>query len=175
MIHASAKPVWSYIEGYGASAAYWIASATQHIVIDATAAAGSIGVVMAVPDPTGKPGKAIEFVSSQSPNKRPDPTTERGKAQLQKMVDDMAAVFVEKVAAHRGIAMDDVLTRFGAGGMTVGQGAVDAGMVDELGSFESTLTALQSAAEGQRVSRHTRATFSARAHAQQWFTQGETG
>lgn len=156
------KPIWSYIEGYGASAAYWIASATERIVMDATAAAGSIGVVMAVPDPANKSAKAIEFVSSQSPNKRPDPTTERGKAQLQKMVDDMAAVFVEKVAAHRGVSTDHVLTQFGAGGMTVGAGAVEAGLADSLGSFESTLTALQTHARQQRGLGHTRAQANAR-------------
>lgn len=174
MIHASSKPVWAYIEGYGASAAYWIASATQHIVMDATAAAGSIGVVMAVPAPGGAPAKSIEFVSSQSPNKRPDPTTERGKAQLQTMVDDMAGVFVSKVAQYRGVSEEDVLSRFGAGGMTVGKGAVASGMADALGSFESTLTALQQHARDTRMQGHTRAQFSAHEHFTRSFKTGVT-
>lgn len=139
----STKPIWSYVEGFGASAAYWLASATERIAMDETAAVGSIGVVMAVPDPTKKTAASIEFVSSQSPNKRPDPTTEKGRAQLQTLVDDMASVFVSRVARHRGVSEETVLSDFGAGGMRVGKQATAAGMADELGSFESTLLALQ--------------------------------
>src|SRR5690606_13893161 len=40
----SRKPIVAYIEGYGASAAYWIASAADLVVIDDTALVGSIGV-----------------------------------------------------------------------------------------------------------------------------------
>lgn len=168
----TAKSVWAYVEGFGASAAYWLSSAASHITMDETAAVGSIGVVMAVPDPTKKTAASIEFVSSQSPNKRPDPTTERGKAQLQTLVDDMASVFVERVAKHRDVTEDAVLTSFGAGGMRVGRAAVDAGMADELGSFESTLTALQAAARERRQASYTgRAAFSARTHATQWFKE----
>lgn len=156
----TSKPVWAYIEGYGASAAYWLSSAAEHIVMDETAAAGSIGVVMGVPDPANKTAKMIEFVSSQSPNKRPDPTSERGKAQLQTMVDDMASVFVDKVAKHRDVSTDHVLNHFGAGGMKVGKAAVDAGMVDALGSFEGTVAALQAHVRAMTYS--TRAAFSAR-------------
>jgi ClpP class serine protease len=137
------KPITAYVEGIGASAAYWLASATDRIVIDRTAVVGSIGVVMAVRDPSKTNARDIEFVSSQSPNKRPNPLTEGGKSQLQTLVDDMAAVFVASVALHRGVSEETVVTNFGAGGVFVGQAAVDAGLVDGLGSFESTLANLQ--------------------------------
>jgi ClpP class serine protease len=140
------KPIWSYVEGLGASAAYWLASATERIVVDATAALGSIGVVLAVSDPTKANAREIEFVSSQSPNKRPDPTSERGKAQLQRLVDAMAAVFVAKVARNRGVSEEQVLADFGSGGLLVGEHARRAGLADALGSFEGTLAELQQAA-----------------------------
>src|SRR5262249_55629497 len=45
------KPMAAYIEGYGASAAYWIASAADTVIVDDSALVGSIGTVMGVPDP----------------------------------------------------------------------------------------------------------------------------
>lgn len=138
------KPITAYVDGIGASAAYWLASAADAIVVDSMALVGSIGVVMAVPDPTKTNTRDITFVSSQSPNKRPNPTTEQGKTGLQALVDDMGSVFINAVALHRGVSTDTVLSDFGQGGLFVGQAAVAAGLADRIGSFESVLSSLQS-------------------------------
>jgi capsid assembly protease len=145
MIAAADKPVWAYGEAVIASACYWLASAMDRIVIDKTALVGSIGVAMAVPDPTKANSKDITFVSSQSPHKRPDPTTETGRGQLQALVDATAAEFVADVATYRGVSVETVLADFGQGGVMVGKAALTAGLVDALGSFESTLADLQAA------------------------------
>jgi len=134
------KPIVAYIEGYGASAAYWIASAADRVVADDTALIGSIGVVMGVPDPAKRISRTIDFVSTQSPKKRADPTSDDGRAYLQSLVDDMTDVFVAKVARNRGIDPAAVLAV--AGGMLVGQKAVDAGLADMLGSEETVHAAL---------------------------------
>lgn len=147
------KSVWAYVEGLGASAAYWLASAAERIVIDATADLGSIGVVMAVRDPSKAKTDQITFVSSQSPNKRPDPTTEAGRSQLQTLVDDTADVFVEAVARQRGISNEAVIADFGQGGVKVGKAAVAAGMADQIGTFEETVAALRTAVTQQRTRR----------------------
>lgn len=135
----SRKPVVAYIDGYGASAAYWIASAAEEIVADKTALIGSIGVVAAVPNPDSKLARDVQFVSSQSPKKRPNPNTESGKEQLQAMVDDLAEVFVSTVARNRSTDVDTVLADFGQGAVLVGEKAVAAGLADRIGSFESLL------------------------------------
>lgn len=145
------KPVWAYVEGLGASAAYWIASAAEHITIDDTAVLGSIGVVMAVPDPAKRTSRDIEIVSSQSPNKRPDVATERGRQLLQTVVDDTAAVFIADVARNRTVSEARVLRDFGQGGVMVGKVAVVAGLADRLGNFESTLQELRQAAQKKRM------------------------
>lgn len=137
------KPVTAYVEGLGASAAYWIASAADEIVASATAGLGSIGAVMAVYDPQKLQSKQIEFVSSQSPKKRMDPTTETGKASYQRIVDDLAEVFIGAVATHRGVSEDKVLSDFGQGSILIGRHAVAAGLADRLGSFEEALSGLQ--------------------------------
>lgn len=135
--HRADKETIAYIEGYGASAAYWIASAAEKIVIDDTALLGSIGTIMGVPDPTARPARTIDFVSSQSPNKRPNPTTDAGRAVLQTLVDDITEVFIENVMRNRGMTRDQVVSI--AGGMLVGRHAIAAGLADELGSEESIL------------------------------------
>jgi signal peptide peptidase SppA len=140
---ASDKPIIAYVSHLAASAAYWIASAADEVVVDNTASLGSIGVVAVVPDPAKQNSKTIEFVSSQSPNKRPNPNTEKGKATIQDHVDDLAQVFVDAVARNRGVTSETVVQDFGRGGLMIGQKAVTAGLADRVGSYESVLAELQ--------------------------------
>ena len=135
------KPIVAYIEGYGASAAYWIASAADEVVIDASALVGSIGTVLAVRDPEKVPTTRVEFVATQSPKKRPDPRTEAGRAELQRLVDDLTEVFIGAVMRNRGMTYAQV-TAIG-GGLLIGQQAIDAGLADQLGSEEGLIRDLQ--------------------------------
>jgi signal peptide peptidase SppA len=136
------KPITAYVSHQGASAAYWIASAADQIVIAPTAIVGSIGVIATVPDPKRQPGEDFQFISSQSPKKRPDPATKDGKAQIQTVVDDLAEVFVGSVARNRGVDVQTVLDTYGAGDVMVGDRAVQAGLADSIGSFEQVLSDL---------------------------------
>lgn len=137
---AERKPTLAYVSDYGCSAAYWLASAAGEVVLASTAQVGSIGVVGAYR--TGKDSNRVELVSSQSPNKRPDPATESGKAQLQTLIDDIAGVFVADVAGYRGVSEEKVLADFGAGGCFIGASAVEAGLADGVGTFEECLARL---------------------------------
>jgi signal peptide peptidase SppA len=143
MIHAArdVKPIVAYVGGIGASAAYWIACACGEIVAAPTAILGSIGVVAAVPDPHAD-GETITFVSSQSPHKRPDPTTKGGKAEIQRTIDALASEFVDAVAQYRGVTAETVVEHFGSGGVNLGRQAVPLGMADTLGSYEATVARL---------------------------------
>lgn len=138
----SRKPITAYVGHLAASGAYWLGSAASEMVIDPRAALGSIGVITAVPDPTKTSSKDVVFVSSQSPHKRPDPTTDIGRAKIQELVDAIAGLFIEAVARNRNIDATIVQQEFGQGGLLVGQAAVDVGMADRIGSFETTLADL---------------------------------
>lgn len=146
MIYAARgqKPITAYISGIGASGAYWIAAAADEIVCNSTSIIGSIGVAAAYRDLSSRDAQEgvrnIEFVSSQSPNKRPDPTSQSGWTQIQAMVDALAEVFVADVAQYRGVTKETVLSDFGQGGVFVGQAAINAGMADRMGTLESVLT-----------------------------------
>ena len=152
---AAIKPVVAYIDGIGASGAYWIASAANSIVINDSSLVGSIGVVANIRDNRAaqeKQGvKNYEIVSTQSPFKRPDVSTEQGRAQIQEMVDALAGVFIDRVAAFRGISADDVMSRYGQGKMLHAKAAMDAGMADEISRFEPLVARLAVDAGSPRV------------------------
>lgn len=139
------KRVLSYVYGMGASAAYWIGSSASELLLAPTAEVGSIGVVAPYRDERERDAKNgiknIEIVSSVSPNKCPDVNTAEGRAQIQRIVDELADIFVAAVARNRGTDTGDVLKNFGKGGMLVGIKAVEAGMADAVSSLEAVIAA----------------------------------
>ena len=137
------KPIKAYVGGQAASAMYWIASAADEVIVDDTAQLGSVGVVLSLRKREDRPGeKSYEIVSSNAPNKRPDMETEAGRAQLQTRTDELASVFLDKVARNRNIPREEVNDRFRQGGIATGALAVEAGMADRLGSLESLIAEL---------------------------------
>jgi signal peptide peptidase SppA len=139
------KPIAAYISGAGCSAAYWLASATSRVTASDAAMVGSVGVVLGITDRKKSDEKRgvthTEFVSSQSPGKRPDIATSEGRERIQKMVDQMGEVFVSAIAKQRGVAKEKVHSW--QGGVEIGAKAKAAGMIDAVGSFEDVLAWLK--------------------------------
>lgn len=158
MIYAARgkKRIESYLYGSGSSAAYWLPSATSKITMNDTAEAGSIGVVSTYIDWSKWDEKMgvqeIEVVSSQSPKKRLRPTSKEGRDYIQSLVDELAGVFIGRVARNRGVSPETVISDFGQGGVMVGQSAVDAGLADALGSLESVIDSLSKSQTPKGVS-----------------------
>ena len=145
MVRAADKPVTAYVGAKAASAAYWVAAAADEIVMDKSAEVGSVGAVMQMN--VGVDKNTRDIISSQSPNKRPDPNTDAGLIELQSRIDGLAQVFIESVADFRGVDAETVINGFGRGGMKLGEAAVQAGMADRLGSLESTIAGLSGVTE----------------------------
>lgn len=145
------KPVIAYASYQMASAAYWIGSAARSIVTERTGVLGSIGVVSRIEDTSGAEEKrgvrTFTVVSNVSPNKVLDPKVDAHRAQIQRMVDDMAQVFVETVARNRGVPVENVIRDYGQGGTFLGDAAVAAGMAERIGSLEPLIAELS--AEGR--------------------------
>tara|TARA_R110002033_G_scaffold171199_1_gene218060 strand:+ start:28156 stop:29535 length:1380 start_codon:yes stop_codon:yes gene_type:complete len=140
------KHVVAYVGGSACSAAYWIASAADEVVIDATGRAGSIGTVLNIrrrKATDSDPIETLEIVSSQSPNKRLDPFEKEGRDAYQSEMDQLADVFIDRVSRNMNVDRDTVLNDFGKGGVLVGQLAVDKGMAHRLGSLEGVVSELQ--------------------------------
>lgn len=150
----SIKPIVSVATGDMASGAYWIGSAASSIVVSSTSRVGSIGVVagmskQVVPDGNGE--MRVEIVSSNAPNKRPDPTDSAGKSSILNTLDAIEGQFIATVARHRGTTPATVKEDFGQGGTLIGADAVRAGMVDRVGTMESVLAGLAAASPAQRA------------------------
>lgn len=148
LVAMSEKPVTVHVTGQGCSLGYWIASqATGGISLDPTGIVGSIGVAMSTrvqegPDQSGH--RSLDITSSNAPNKRPDLTTDEGRASLRAMLDQVESVFIADVARGRGVTAAVVKSDFGAGGLKTGAQAKDAGMVDrvEVNGLDATLSRL---------------------------------
>lgn len=124
-----------------ASAGYWIASACDQIVCPVGGMTGSIGVVTGYVDDTERDKKngvkRMEFVSSQSPNKRANPETESGRVVVQQLLDDLADGFISTVAENRNTTVENVIKSFGGGAVFAEQRALEVGMIDSVMDFES--------------------------------------
>jgi signal peptide peptidase SppA len=141
------KPIEAFIGGTCASGGFWVGSACDRLTCAETALVGSIGVLYKHLDDREFEAKIgvreITIRSRQSPRKCADPTTDEGRRLIQARVDELADVFIATVARNRGVSVKDVLDRFGQGDVLVGASAVEAGLADQLGSFESVLADLQ--------------------------------
>lgn len=135
LVAQSTKPVVAHVTSMGCSAAYWILSQASEISLDATAMVGSIGVMMGgsvqeTPDQAGR--REVSIVSKNAPNKRPDLTTEDGRAVVQSTVDAIEDVFIAAIARGRGVTEAVVRSDFGQGGTLAGAPAVKARMADRV-------------------------------------------
>lgn len=136
------KLIHAYAAGWAASAAYFIISPAHRIVVNDWASVGSIGVVIGVPPKME--GDYIEFVSTVSPDKRPDIDTADGRKVYQDKANFMGDLFVQAVAKNRGVTAEKVISDFGRGGTLIGKQAVSGGLGDAVGTFDSALHALVS-------------------------------
>ena len=151
------KPIWSYVGRNCSSAAYWIASATEKIIANPSALLGSIGVVTTIPvqeQPDSEGYKNIEIVSSNAKQKRPDPRTEEGVAEIKRELNDLESQFIEAIARYRNVTVNTVKNDFGQGGVLIGKNAVASGMADSLGSYEEVIAELN-----QKISTNTQHKF----------------
>lgn len=149
------KKVISYISGIAASGGYWIGSAASELIATEVSEAGSIGVVasyVSTKERDKKQGiERIEIISSLSPGKRPDLTTDAGKAQIQKVVDELAVIFINHLARNRGTDFENVANNFGQGKMIVADGAIKAGMIDRIGSLEGLIEELNKESKSHNI------------------------
>lgn len=140
------KPVYALASGTCASAGYALAAATRRIVGNPSSITGSLGVCLAIEDDTEAKREAgirdIEIVSSQSPYKNLDPSTDEGRAALQLVVNDLATVYGGAIARYRGLSDGEVFERYGAGRVIVGEKALAAGLIDEIAYSEDFHAAL---------------------------------
>ena len=134
VLEAFEKPV-TVRASLAASAAYAIAAVGGRIEATNLAAEfGSIGVAVTYLHLE----ELIDITSTEAPNKRPDPSTDEGKAVIREHLDAIHELFVDAIARGRSKATGEKLTidtvneTFGRGAVVLAADARKRKMVDKL-------------------------------------------
>jgi capsid assembly protease len=155
------KRVVAVIDGLGASAAYWIASAAEQIfIVDSTTEVGSIGVVATHEDWSKheeKIGvKTTEITAGRYKRIASEyaPLSPEGRASIQEQVDHIYTIFVNDVAANRGKDVETVLKDMADGRIFIGQRAIAAGLADGIKSLPAVIAMLNEPAAKTKNGAH---------------------
>lgn len=139
------KPITAVVNNLAASAAYWIATAADELVITPSGQTGSIGVFLIHEDISAALEAAGEKISLISAGKYKvegnpfEPLTEEARTAMQGMVDEYYDLFTEAVARNRGVKVSDVRNGFGEGRVVGAKQAVSLGMADRTGTFNDVM------------------------------------
>jgi signal peptide peptidase SppA len=152
------KPIAAMVEGTMASAAYWIGSAADVVVLDSTTAqVGSIGVVATHTDISKAEEaagvKTTEIVAGSYKRiaSQHGPLTEAGRKSIQDQVDYLYAQFVQDVAMQRGVSEEKVLSDMADGRVFIGQQAIDAGLADGVNTLDGVIALLNERVQSRSI------------------------
>lgn len=157
------KQVIAMVDTLAASAAYWIASACESIVLTPSGQVGSIGCIAVHEDESaaieqmGVKTTIVQAGQYKSEWSSLQPLTKEGRDYLQYQVDYYYGEFVDAVAKNRGTTSNNVTKKYGQGRVLVSQDALSAGMVDRVETFENVLKELlaKSSARQKRINSYT--------------------
>jgi signal peptide peptidase SppA len=146
---AAEKPVTVIVNGMSASAGYALGSGASRIITIPTGLVGSIGVVMLHLDFSQfLKGEGIKptfiFAGDHKVDGNPyEPLSKAAATEFQSEVDSVYDQFIETVVAGRK-NLTDKQARGTQARVFKGQEAVDAGLADDVGTFEQVLDELSS-------------------------------
>lgn len=133
------KPITAFVNPTALSAAYWIASATDRIVLSSpTAIVGSIGVVAVHKDISKAEDKAgvktTEIVAGKYKRIASQymPLSDEGLSEIQNQVNYIYQIFVDAVVKYRGVSKDYAIKNMADGKVYIGQQAIDVRLADEI-------------------------------------------
>ncbi len=151
-VSAAGKPVIAFIDGWAASAAYWLASQCDEIVAGATTAgAGSIGVICAYVDASkaladeGYQVDVFRSVDLKAPGAMNEKLTTEQKVSIQRKILELHDAFEQAVAAGRGFTAEQI-AKVATGEMWAAGPAMKLGLVDSISSFGDLMARLDPAA-----------------------------
>lgn len=160
----SGKPVWAHANEWMCSAAYAIGSSGQQIWAARTSEVGSIGVIAAHVDVSGADKKAgnqwtYVIAGEYKADGNPHQPLEGGPLQrIQADVDHLYSMFVELVSQNRGMTDEEI--RATKAGIYRGSLAMDAGLIDEVGTLDEALQAFAGHIDKEQTSGGTRMSVS---------------
>lgn len=147
------KTIVAVANSLSASAAYWIASAAEEIVVTPSGETGSIGVITAHEDWSkfvGNPDASkalpdIEFITAgkyKAEGNRFEPLSKDAREFMQKRVDDYYEDFVGAVARNRGDSVAAIKDGYGQARVLGANDSVKENLADSIATFDETLNRL---------------------------------
>ena len=142
------KPVVAVANTLMASAAYWIATAADEVVITPSGDVGSIGVLMLhISEAEADKIAGIETTLLTSGRFKGEGNpfealSDADREAFQERIDAEHDRFVAAVARHRSVSASVVRSKFGQGRTLLAEPALAAGMVDRIDTFENVLAGL---------------------------------
>lgn len=139
------KPIIAQVTGMAASAAYYIASAADEIVMTQSSEVGSIGTVMVHGDfseaykAAGIKPTVIKAGKYKWEGHPYEPLSDEAQAEFQRQVDAHYDMFVKAVARGRDVSVSTVKSDFGQGRLLMGKDAVAVKMADRIGAMDDVL------------------------------------
>lgn len=140
------KPMVSVVNSLMASAAYWIGSAADEIVVTPGGQLGSIGVValhLDFSEALAQMGIKPTFIHAgehKVEGNAYEPLDDDARSHFQESVDDYYDMFTEDVARNRGFKQSVVKRDFGQGRVFHADKAVSVGMADSVATFEQVIS-----------------------------------
>jgi len=142
------KPVVAVVDHLMASAAYWIGTAADEVVMSPSGEAGSIGVFAIHEDwskALDQEGIKVSLISAgkfKTEGNPYEPLAEEARAAIYSRVTDYYDAFVNGVARNRGVKPSVVRNGFGEGRVVGARQAVELGMADRVGTLDETVDRL---------------------------------
>ena len=149
------KKVVAVANSLAASAAYWVASAAEEIVVTPSGQVGSIGVISAHEDHSAEleqKGVKVTLITAgkyKGEGHPFAPLDEEALAARQAHVNTYYDAFVGAVAKNRGVKPADVRDGFGQGRVVGSAEAKELGMVDRIETLDATIERLLSSTRAQ--------------------------
>ena len=146
------KPIVAVANTQMASAAYWLASQADEVVVTPSGEVGSIGVYELHRDLSeahAMDGVKPTLVSAgkyKVAGNPYEPLGDEARAQMQSDVDDYYRQFTAAVARGRGASADDVRNGYGEGRALHARQSVAAGLADRVGTLGDTVRRVASPA-----------------------------
>lgn len=150
------KPVYAIANTDAGSAAYWLASQANKTFVTPSGSVGSIGAFTVHEDQSvadAQSGVKYSFISAGQYKTEGNPheaLTDEGRQFRQERIDELYGNFVGAVARGRGVSTDTVKESFGGGRMLSSTKAKQAGLVDDVVSYDSLLGSLSRTSSSMR-------------------------
>ena len=142
------KPVVAVANTWAASAAYWLASQADELVVTPSGEVGSIGIYAVHEDwskfdeTLGVTTTLISAGKYKTEGNRFEPLSDEAREAWQAKIDEFYGLFVADVAKGRKVAASAVKSGYGEGRMVTARQAVEQGMADRVDTLEGTIARL---------------------------------